>query len=740
VALAAPARAVAPGEIVVADFPAAPQPSALVRFDAAGNSLGSFAGAAQGIVAPRDLAFDAAGNLYVADNAAVLVFDANGNVLPSLSQGLATALAVAFDASGSLFVSNRIGSGASEILRYAPGGALLQTWAIPEFDNGGPRPFAREMAFGPDGLLYLALRGSNTSSNDNLVATLDPGSGAFAAFADAADQVTQPIGLAFEPAGTLLVVNDTGTQSTRSSRIVRLSASGTFLAEFWSQDPVRDLVFDGFGQLHGADRNGRVILWNPDGSFKKVYGSASLLEPISVALIPAPAPYCPNEIVEAGEGCDDGNAAPCDGCSAACGVEFGCGDGSACGAEECDDANGSACDGCSTACLLEVCGDGVLCASLGEHCDDANADPCDGCSPSCGIEGCGNGVLDCQEECDDANPTACDGCSGCRIDELAYRDDFESGPNGWMSTGLWSQDTFRSVSPTHAWYYGQTALRNYQTVFPATNSGTLTSPAIDLDGISGVELSLSYFLETEDRLGVDVATVEVSRDGFASDRTVLEPELPDQAGFVERRYDLSAFAGDVIQLRFGFDTVDEDANHFEGFYVDDAALLAPAAPVCGNGIAAATCGESCDDGNLQGGDGCSIACELEGVTDQRSFAGTAQGGTIEITLGGVPLSVPTSPGESGAEVAAAVAAAINANSALEALGVSAAASLETLFVIGGTIDAIASTDPGIAIAAPTAVPALGSGGRAALALLLVAAVLLLLPRSKPKGSCRHPRR
>jgi DNA-binding beta-propeller fold protein YncE len=181
---AAPALAVAPGEIVVADFPAAPQPSQLVRFDAAGNPLGAFAGPAQGIQAPRDLAFDAAGNLYAADNAAVLVFDGDGNPLPPRTQGLTTAQALAFDASGSLFVSNRIGSEGGEILRYAPGGALLQTWAIPEFDSGGAKPFAREIAFGPDGLLYLALRGSNTSGNDNLVATLDPQTGAFTAFAD----------------------------------------------------------------------------------------------------------------------------------------------------------------------------------------------------------------------------------------------------------------------------------------------------------------------------------------------------------------------------------------------------------------------------------------------------------------------------------------------------------------------------------------------------------------------------
>lgn len=728
--LAGAARAVGPGEIVVADFPAAPLPSSLVRFDAAGNPLGVLADAGDGILAPRDLVFDAAGNLHVADNAAVLVFDATGEALPPITQGLSTATALAFDASGHLFVSNRTSSGPSQILEYSPAGALLQTFAIPEFSSGGAKPFAREMAFGPDGLLYLALRGSSTSSNDNLVATLATASGAFSAFADAGDQVTQPIGLAFEPGGTLLVVNDTGTQSTRSSRIVRLSASGDFLAEFWNQGAVRDLVFDGFGQLHGADREGGVVLWNPDGSPKETYGTASLFEPIGVALIPAAAPFCPNEILEAGEGCDDGNADPCDGCSPACALESGCGDGSVCGAEECDDANATACDGCSPACALELCGDGVLCAAQGELCDDANTDACDGCSPACGIEACGNGVLDCREECDDANASACDGCSACRIDELVYRDDFEGGTAGWEATGLWNQDTFRSASPAHAWYYGQTALRTYQTLFPATNSGALISPVIDLGGVSGVELSFRYFLETENRPGFDVASVEVSRDGFASDVTLLEPQLPDQPAFVEQRYDLSAFGGEQIQLRFGFDTVDEEANHFEGLYVDDAAILGPGAPVCGNGIAAAACGETCDDGNLEGGDGCSAACQLEGVTDLRTFTGTAQGGTIEIALAGVPLSVPTTPGQLAADVAAAVAAAIQADGALQALGVSAAASQGTLFAIGAAIDSIASTDPGIGISGPPPIPALGAGARVALALLLAAIALLARPRSR----------
>ncbi len=217
---------------------------------------------------------------------------------------------------------------------------------------------------------------------------------------------------------------------------------------------------------------------------------------------------------------------------------------------------------------------------------------------------------------------------------------------------------------------------------------------------------------------------------------MLESQLPEQAGFAERRYDLSAFGGDVIQLRFGFDTVDDNANNFEGFYVDDATILAPGGPVCGNGLVAASCGEICDDGNGLDGDGCSASCELEGVTDQRTFSGTAQGGSIELTVSGIELSVPTSAGESSAAVAAAVAAAINASAELQGLGVTAVSSLEQLFVIGGTIASAVSSDPGIAILGLPTIPALSSGGRIALALLLVATVLIASSQIR----ARAPRR
>ncbi len=79
------------------------------------------------------------------------------------------------------------------------------------------------------------------------------------------------------------------------------------------------------------------------------------------------------------EGCDDGNTAAGDGCSAACAVETGyvcpgdprsvcatvCGDGVVRGAEVCDDNNMMSGDGCSAMCAVEV---GYTCPVAGGRC------------------------------------------------------------------------------------------------------------------------------------------------------------------------------------------------------------------------------------------------------------------------------------------------------------------------------------------------------------------------------------
>jgi fibro-slime domain-containing protein len=70
---------------------------------------------------------------------------------------------------------------------------------------------------------------------------------------------------------------------------------------------------------------------------------------------------CGNSTIEDGEGCDDGNTVPFDGCSVACTTEPNCSSG---------------------ACVSE-CGDGLV---LGEECDDGNLINGDGCSNVCKVE------------------------------------------------------------------------------------------------------------------------------------------------------------------------------------------------------------------------------------------------------------------------------------------------------------------------------------------------------------------
>jgi cysteine-rich repeat protein len=131
-----------------------------------------------------------------------------------------------------------------------------------------------------------------------------------------------------------------------------------------------------------------------------------------------PPGTCGNGMVDAGEACDDGNIASCDGCSNLCTIEA-CGNGVHECAEQCDDGNVASGDGCNASCQLESppgCGNGIV--DAGEGCDDGNAVSCDGCSSFCTTEACGNGTRECAEGCDDGNIASGDGCdASCQLEQ-----------------------------------------------------------------------------------------------------------------------------------------------------------------------------------------------------------------------------------------------------------------------------------------------------------------------------------
>ena len=145
------------------------------------------------------------------------------------------------------------------------------------------------------------------------------------------------------------------------------------------------------------------------------------------------AGVCGNNIIEAGESCDGGNALPGDGCSAMCLFEDGqscsqngecdssvcntqgsntcepantCGNGAVEGVEACDDGDTVNGDGCNNLCKLENGGSCTLDAQCGSGvCDTAGSNTCE---PA---DTCGNGKIEGSESCDDGGTANGDGCS-----------------------------------------------------------------------------------------------------------------------------------------------------------------------------------------------------------------------------------------------------------------------------------------------------------------------------------------
>ena len=85
-------------------------------------------------------------------------------------------------------------------------------------------------------------------------------------------------------------------------------------------------------------------------------------------------------------------------------------------------------------------------------------------------------------------------------------------------------------------------------------------------------LRFSYYLGTEGAPGYDTATVYVVRAGGAATK-VYTVSTNDTSWHTTPGISLAAFAGQTIQIRFTFDTVDNFANAFKGWMVDDVVVV-----------------------------------------------------------------------------------------------------------------------------------------------------------------------
>lgn len=181
--------------------------------------------------------------------------------------------------------------------------------------------------------------------------------------------------------------------------------------------------------------------------------------------------------------------------------------------------------------------------------------------------------------------------------------DFESGLNGFTidnngpdglpgtaDDGLWHQSTGRGGNAGHSAsnsiYYGRNETAsgggNYDT--GSTNSGTLTSPVINLPAGANLDLAFKYFITTEggsptfDVARISVFDVALGTTTALGDNSAGSLMADPSNGFLSVSSDLSAFAGRSIRLVFSFDTVDNLFNNFEGLYVDDVVITSIGLP------------------------------------------------------------------------------------------------------------------------------------------------------------------
>jgi hypothetical protein len=160
-----------------------------------------------------------------------------------------------------------------------------------------------------------------------------------------------------------------------------------------------------------------------------------------------------------------------------------------------------------------------------------------------------------------------------------YNDGFEDGFDGWDWNGLWHPASNNPASPYYTSYaevaegdvsfwYGQNASGDYDT--GDTNSGSLTSPVVVIGDYS--MLMFSSWEQTEGTSpGLDTRKVHISID-YGETWTPIWSSTENPSSYRTVTVNLGGYKGLPVQLRFEFDTVDDQFNNYRGWFIDNVSI------------------------------------------------------------------------------------------------------------------------------------------------------------------------
>ncbi|WP_428265745.1 M36 family metallopeptidase [Haliangium sp.] len=162
-----------------------------------------------------------------------------------------------------------------------------------------------------------------------------------------------------------------------------------------------------------------------------------------------------------------------------------------------------------------------------------------------------------------------------------FFDDFEGDVSGWTTSGLWHRAANSactapeagSTSPVSAFYYGRDATCTYAT--GSRTTGDLVSPVISGLNANTV-LSFNFYRQVESFNGdFDRVQVQILTNGGVTATTVFSRNSSNASAATwtsSGNIALGQFAGQDVQVRFRFDSVDGVSNGFTGWLIDDVSV------------------------------------------------------------------------------------------------------------------------------------------------------------------------
>lgn len=235
-------------------------------------------------------------------------------------------------------------------------------------------------------------------------------------------------------------------------------------------------------------------------------------------------------------------------------------------------------------------------------------------------------------------------------------DDVEGGVLSWVAspatgTDIWHQDACKAVSGTKSWKVGKSDAPTCTAQYASSLSNYyLTWNAnIGLGSTGhGYHLRFNEWYETESNTGCtyDPIRTQISTDG-GTNWTTLATNCGASGGWMARDYDLAAYTGSTVRIRFYF-TSDGSANGL-GWFVDDINISK--AMACGPEMAyqSNTWTDACNgtgsgagNGFIDAGEDITVHPVLKNTGSQGTtgISATLSTGTAGVTISNATASYP----------------------------------------------------------------------------------------------------